>query len=285
MVKLLGCCLETEAPLLVYEYVSNGTLFQHIHSNNGGPSISWESRLRIAIETAGALAYLHSSASIPIIHRDVKSTNILLDENYNAKVADFGASRLIPLDQTELSTLVLGTLGYLDPEYFDTSQLTEKSDVYSFGVVLEELLTAEMPISQERSGKQRSLGPYFISFMEENKLFELLDARVLNEGTPKQVIAVAELAKRCLSSSGEDRPTMRQVTTELENLRGVPNQVWSHQRNPEKKLSSQFEPTDLYSAPVTGSAAGNSAQYSVYTVDSGQYGSNSDTTVHMNMPR
>ncbi|KAG9459257.1 hypothetical protein H6P81_003765 [Aristolochia fimbriata] len=215
VVKLMGCCLETEVPLLVYEFVSNGTLFHHIHECC---SLSWKSRLRIAAETAGALAYLHSAASVPIFHRDVKATNILLDSNYTAKVSDFGASRLVPLEKAQITTLVQGTLGYLDPEYMQTSQLTDKSDVYSFGVVLVELLTGELPLCFKRSQEERSLAMYFLSAMKNDSLFQIVEPRALEEGGTFQVQSVAEVAKRCLRLKGEERPTMKEVAALLEGL-------------------------------------------------------------------
>ncbi|KAG6627612.1 hypothetical protein CIPAW_15G141600 [Carya illinoinensis] len=219
VVKLIGCCLETEVPLLVYEFITNGTLSDHIHDISRASSLSWEKRLKIATEIARALAYLHSETSMPIIHRDVKSTNILLDDNHTAKVADFGASRLIALDQTEITTLVQGTLGYLDPEYFQTGQLTEKSDVYSFGVVLAELLTGEKAISTNRPETYKNLAMYFVSAMKEDRLFHILEDHIVNEGNIEPLKEVANLAKGCLRLRGEDRPTMMEVAMELEGLR------------------------------------------------------------------
>ncbi|KAI3857350.1 hypothetical protein MKX03_035521 [Papaver bracteatum] len=263
VVKLLGCSLETEVPLLVYEYVSNGTLFEHIHRHDGMSSISWKSLLRIASEISNALAYLHSSASIPIIHRDIKSTNVLLDENYTAKVSDFGASRLVPLDQTRLNTRVQGTFGYLDPEYFSTSQLTDKSDVYSFGVVLIELLTGEKALSFERSEEQRNLAVYFISFMEVNNFSHLLDPRVLNEGKPEHVLAVAELAKKCLKLKGEDRPTMKQVAAKLEGLRSSDKDGPTYQPGHEVSENVAVEvESDLYAVQQSSYSTTSSFDYS-----------------------
>ncbi|XVF71537.1 hypothetical protein PTKIN_Ptkin12aG0045800 [Pterospermum kingtungense] len=218
VVKLLGCCLETEVPLLVYEFISNGTLFQYLHDQNEEFQLSWEMRLRIAIEVAEALSYLHSSASFPIYHRDIKSTNILLDEKYRAKVSDFGTSRSLAIDKTHLTTNVQGTFGYLDPEYFQSSQFSDKSDVYSFGVVLVELITAEKPTSIVRIGEGRSLTTHFILSMKENRLFDIVDPRIMQDSVHEEIMAAAKLAYRCLSLSGKKRPTMREVAVELERI-------------------------------------------------------------------
>ncbi|KAF5199356.1 Wall-associated receptor kinase [Thalictrum thalictroides] len=260
VVKLMGCCLETEIPLLVYEFVSNGTLYHHLHENSDEhSSVSWEDRLRIAAETAEAIAYLHSAASTPIIHRDVKSANILLDSNFTAKVADFGASKLNPSDQTQIDTLVQGTMGYLDPEYFHTSQLTEKSDVYSFGVVLAELLTAKKPLCFERS-QERNLATHFILSMKENNLFQILEAGLVNEKNTVQVQALAKLAKRCLSLKGETRPSMKEVAAELDRLRGFVKQT----RTKHSSGKTMSVECDLYAIPSGSySTDGTSGLYSM----------------------
>ncbi|KAL0008633.1 hypothetical protein SO802_010135 [Lithocarpus litseifolius] len=222
VVKLLGCCLETEVPLLVYEFISNGTLFQYLHEENEDfPLLTWDMRLRIATEIAGALSYLHSAASLPIYHRDIKSSNILLDDKYRAKVADFGTSRSVAIDQTHVTTLVYGTFGYLDPEYFQTSQFTDKSDVYSFGVVLIELLTGEKPVSSTRSQESRNLSTYFVHSLKENRLFDILDTQVSKVCNKDEVIAIANLAKRCLHLNGKKRPSMIEIMMELEGVQKV----------------------------------------------------------------
>ncbi|KAF5795423.1 putative protein kinase RLK-Pelle-WAK family [Helianthus annuus] len=218
VVKLIGCCLETEIPLLVYEFIPNGTLSDHIHNKGKSLTMTWDIRLRIATETAEALSYLHSAASVPIIHRDVKPMNILLDDNYVAKVADFGASRLIPIDQIELATIVQGTLGYLDPEYLQTNQLTDKSDVYSFGVVLVELLTGKKALSFDRPEAERNLAVYFLYSLKEGRLFQVLDERLQLNDVPSEIDQVSRLAQRCLRVNGDERPTMKEVAIELQGI-------------------------------------------------------------------
>ncbi|CAO2831210.1 unnamed protein product [Amaranthus hypochondriacus] len=234
VVKLLGCCLETEVPLLVYEYISNGTLYDHIHENKGTTCwLTWANCIRLATETADAVMYLHSAASIPIIHRDIKSANILLNDNFIAKVSDFGASRLIPIDQAQVTTLVQGTLGYLDPEYFHTSQLTEKSDVYSFGVVLAELLTRQKPLSPDRKIEEKNLATYFLIALKEDRLMEILDPQIVREASEDELVKMAKLVKECVNVRGEDRPTMKEVALELEGFKTPIRHSWSNQHNQE----------------------------------------------------
>ncbi|CAN6328613.1 unnamed protein product [Urochloa humidicola] len=215
IVKLHGCCLETHVPLLVYEFISNVTLYDHLHVTSL-ISLSWRDRLRIAVEIARALTYLHSFVSIPIIHRDIKSPNILLDDNFIVKLFDFGASRYIPVDQSGVDTDVQGTLGYLDPMYHSIGHLTEKSDVYSFGVLLIELLTRKKPVSY-RSEHGYSLAKHFVTLISEGKLPNILDPQVTNEGDG-EVIDVALLAAICVKINDEDRPTMRKVEMALESI-------------------------------------------------------------------
>ncbi|KAM0899170.1 hypothetical protein ACQ4PT_021468 [Festuca glaucescens] len=215
VVKLYGCCLETEVPMLVYEFTANGTLYDHLHAQ-GPSSLSWDNRLRIATETAGSLSYLHSTASVPIIHRDIKSGNILLDDSLTSKIADFGASRYVPIDRSGVTTMVQGTRGYLDPMYFYTGRLTEKSDVYSFGVMLVELLTRKKPFSC-LSSEGEGLVADFATLYAEGNLSQILDPQVMKE-EDKNVQKVAALAVECIKLRREDRPTMKQVESTLGSI-------------------------------------------------------------------
>ncbi|KAG4128361.1 hypothetical protein ERO13_D09G016400v2 [Gossypium hirsutum] len=268
VVKLLGCCLEAEVPLLVYEFIPNGTLYDLIHNQNEELPLTWEMRLRIAIEIANALFYLHSAASAPIYHRDIKSNNILLDDKYRAKVSDFGTSRSVALEQTHLTTRVQGTFGYMDPEYFRTNQFTEKSDVYSFGVVLIELLTGQKPISANQSEQVRSLVSYFLHSMQENSLFSILNPMVVKDGPEQEIMVVALLAKRCLNLNGKKRPTMKQVVMELELIKAsggtviedcgdeeseTDDMIHSWDTNPSSSMSRRI-PTDSVTFPLNSSS-------------------------------
>ncbi|KAL0360054.1 UNVERIFIED_CONTAM: Wall-associated receptor kinase [Sesamum radiatum] len=240
VVRLIGCCLETEVPLLVYEFISNGTLSSHIHNQARAPFLSWDIRLKIAAEAAGVLSYLHSAAATPIIHRDVKSDNILLDHSFTAKVSDFGASRLVPLDHTQLSTVVQGTLGYLDPEYMQTNQLTEKSDVYSFGVVLLELLTGRRAIIFDKPEDEKNLANFFLSVFKQERLLQVVDDNILGDdrNIREQILEVARLAQGCLNVKGEDRPSMKEVAMELEGLRHGGKHSWAQTEGKAEEMES-----------------------------------------------
>ncbi|KAH0979684.1 hypothetical protein GBA52_006861 [Prunus armeniaca] len=220
LVHLLGCCVELEQPIMVYEYIENGTLLEHLQARKAGgwKHLSWTQRLEIAHDTAEGLAYLHFSAVPPIYHRDVKSSNILLDEKLNAKVADFGLSRLAETDLSHISTCAQGTLGYLDPEYYRNYQLTDKSDVYSFGVVLLELLTSQKAIDFTREADDVNLAVYTQRMMAEERLMDVIDP-VLKEGAKTLELdtmkALGFLALGCLEERRQNRPSMKEVVEEI----------------------------------------------------------------------
>lgn len=229
LVRLLGCCVEAEQPLMIYEYISNGTLHDHLHGKYS-TFLDWNSRLRIAFQTAEALAYLHSAAYTPIYHRDVKSTNILLDDDFNAKVADFGLSRLANPGLSHVSTCAVGTLGYLDPEYYRNYQLTEKSDVYSYGVVLLEILTSQKAIDFSRAEDDVNLAIYARQRAKNGAVMEVMDQRLLGgEEDPSgkvmsSVKLFCELALSCLREKKGERPSMKNVVQELQSIIEIVNQ-------------------------------------------------------------
>jgi serine/threonine protein kinase len=228
LVKLHGCCVETEIPMLVYEYVPNGNLSELLRGEKPGIHLNWASRMQIAIETAEAITYLHSSANPPIYHRDVKSANILLDDKFSVKVSDFGISRLIQSDATHVSTAVQGTPGYLDPEYFHSYHLTEKSDVYSFGVILLELVTSKYPLDFNRDQKEVNLTAMCIPQIKKGNVEAIVDPQLLHAmdfaETLHEIECVANLATHCLSACRDDRPSMKQVTEELHHIKGTTSQ-------------------------------------------------------------
>jgi serine/threonine protein kinase len=218
VVRLLGFCFDRSEQMLVYEYIPNGSLRDSL-SGKSGIRLDWARRLRIALGSGKGIAYLHELADPPIIHRDIKSNNILLDENLTAKVADFGLSKLVgDPEKTHVTTQVKGTMGYLDPEYYMTNQLTEKSDVYGYGVVMLELLTGKSPIERgkyvvrevkTKMNKSRSL----------YDLQELLDTAIIaSSSNLKGFEKYVDLALRCVEEEGVSRPSMGEVVKEIENI-------------------------------------------------------------------
>lgn len=222
LVKFYGFLEHGEEKILVVEYVPNGTLREHLDSVSGNV-LDFASRLDIGIDVGHAITYLHMYTDHPIIHRDIKSSNILLTENLRAKVADFGFARLAADTEsgaTHVSTQVKGTAGYLDPEYLSTYQLTEKSDVYSFGVLLVELVTGRRPIEPKKEIKERITARWAMKKFTSGDAILTLDPRLERSAANSLAMEkIYELALQCLAPHRQNRPTMRKCAEILWSIR------------------------------------------------------------------
>ncbi|KAL6513844.1 hypothetical protein OROHE_019300 [Orobanche hederae] len=235
LVKLHGYCSDPRGLLLVYDYVPNGALADHLHGKHSSyrkGSLNWNTRADIALQTAMAIEYLHFSVMPPIVHRDITSSNIFVDKDMRVKVGDFGLSRLLVCSDSTMATRYSsegsvwtgpqGTPGYLDPDYYTSYRLNEKSDIYSFGVVLLELITGMRAVDQNREMREMALADMMLPRIQMGLLHQVVDPVLVLDGEAavEGVGAVAELAFRCVATDKDDRPDAREVALELRRIKG-----------------------------------------------------------------
>ncbi|KAF7034585.1 hypothetical protein CFC21_045581 [Triticum aestivum] len=253
LVILYGCTSRMSRDLLlVYEFVANGTVADHLHGSSAAErGLTWPLRLNIAIETAEALAYLHA---VEIIHRDVKTTNILLDNSFHVKVADFGLSRLFPLEVTHVSTVPQGTPGYVDPVYHQCYKLTDKSDVYSFGVVLVELISSKPAVDMSRSHSEINLANMALNRIQNHEVVQLVDPELgydTDPETKRTIDLVAEVAFQCLQMERDLRPSIKEVVEILTCVRDGDCRAKSMKKKASQKEDAHLLMDDVQFSPDT----------------------------------
>ncbi|XP_049408211.1 putative serine/threonine-protein kinase [Solanum stenotomum] len=211
LVQLIGCCVESGNRMLIYEYLKNNSLASALLGSNGKRvALNWPQRVAISLGTASGLAFLHEEASPPIVHRDIKASNILIDENLHPKIGDFGLAKLFPENVTHLSTQVAGTIGYLAPEYALFGQLTKKADVYSFGVLVLEIISGRSSSKSAFGVDLLVLVEWVWKLREEGRLLEIIDPE-LTEYPETELLRFIKVALFCTQSAPTQRPNMKQV--------------------------------------------------------------------------
>ncbi|KAK4786951.1 hypothetical protein SAY86_010784 [Trapa natans] len=217
LVRLLGYCIEGTQRMLVYEYANNGNLEQWLHGSvHQNAMLTWEARMKVIFGTAKALAYLHEAIEPKVIHRDIKSSNILIDDEFNAKVSDFGLAKLLDSGESHITTRVMGTFGYVAPEYANSGLLNEKSDIYSFGVLLLEAITGRDPVDYGRPANEVNLVEWLKMMVASKRAEDVMDPNLEVKPSTRVLKRVLLVALRCVDPEADKRPKMTQVVRMLE---------------------------------------------------------------------
>lgn len=249
LVRLLGFCVEGVYRMLVYEYVDNGNLDQWLHGEMGKASpLTWEVRMNIILGTAKGLAYLHEGLEPKVVHRDVKSSNILIDRQWNSKVSDFGLAKLLCSERSYVTTRVMGTFGYVAPEYASTGMLNERSDVYSFGVLIMEIITGRTPVDYSRPPGEVNLIEWLKNLVGERRSEDVVDPRILEKPSSKTLKRALLVALRCVDPDALKRPRMGHVIHMLEMEELVfreDRKYWREASNRPSEFQKRFVVEDL----------------------------------------
>lgn len=248
LVRLLGYCAEGAHRILVYEYVDNGNLEQWLHGDVGPVSpLSWDIRMNIVLGTAKGITYLHEGLEPKVVHRDIKSSNILLDKRWNPKVSDFGLAKLLGSDNNYVTTRVMGTFGYVAPEYASTGMLNERSDVYSFGILIMEIISGRSPVDYARAPGEVNLVEWLKNMVSNRDYEAVLDPKLPEKPTSKALKKALLVALRCVDPDSQKRPKMGHVIHMLE----VDDFPYREDRRTPR--ASPLDRTRTYAKPVTES--------------------------------